>query len=89
VSPTSIDELMTTDWSEYVLVIHPESKESAVYNRKYKLLHEDASQKLISRAQKHNTQVRTGFTLTSPEQQPSWMTEEKKKQCVIYHLYRD
>lgn len=83
------DELKLT--KPYMLVVHTENGKSAVYNRKYEKIFEDASQELINYAKKNNTQVRPGFRLTLPEQQPSWVTvkADMEEHCVCYHLYND
>jgi hypothetical protein len=73
----------------YLLVIHPRSGNSAAYDRKYQLMFEGASQHLIDRAKAHHTQIKQGFNLTEPEQQPSWMTPDKQEECICYHLYND
>lgn len=73
----------------YYLVLHPESGKTAVYNRKYEKLFEDASNELTGYAVKHNTQIAPGLGLTQPEQQPSWIKDEMKEECVGYHLYSD
>lgn len=62
----------------------------AIYNRKYELVSENAPKKdVLWIAQHRATQVRNGFRLTAPEQQPSWMKDELQNQCVCYHLYKD
>jgi hypothetical protein len=71
----------------YVLVTHGEH--FAVYDRKYHLLRESASPELIAWANTNNTKSKIGFTFTSPEQQPSWITEELKPHCVTQHLWDD
>ncbi|MCL4296181.1 MAG: hypothetical protein KJ077_10655 [Anaerolineae bacterium] len=73
----------------YFLILHPQTGKTAVYNRKYEKMFEAASAELIGYAVKHNTQVAPGFGLTKPEQQPSWISEEIKEQCIGYHLYSD
>jgi hypothetical protein len=75
----------------YMLVIHTKIGKSAVYNRNYERIFEGASQELIDYAKKNNTQVRPGFKLTLPEQQPSWVLSESEMedQCICYHLYND
>jgi hypothetical protein len=73
----------------YLLVIHPKTGNTAVYDRKYQLMFEGASQRLIRHAESHHTQVGQGFKLSYPEQQPSWMSSEKQEECILYHLYKD
>lgn len=73
----------------YVVVIHPESGKSAVFNRDYALVAEEASIRLIGTGVKRHTTVTRGFTFTLPHQQPSWMKEEMKAKCISFHLFRD
>lgn len=73
----------------YLLVLHPESGQSAAYNRRYRLMFEDASVELIGHAMKHHSQVKAGFRLSLPEQQPSWMGEEIEGECICIHTYKD
>lgn len=72
------------------MVIHcPEENLSAVYDRRYSLLFECASDRLLQYAKTNNTQMRKGFRLTKLEQQPSWITDELKEECICYHCYND
>jgi hypothetical protein len=73
----------------YVVVIHPETGKSAVFNRDYELMAEEASIKLIGTGVKRHTGITRGFTFTLPHQQPSWMEEEMKAECISFHLYND
>lgn len=73
----------------YYLVIHEISRQSAVYNRSYEKIFEDASDKLINYANRNHAQFEVCFRLTKPEQLPSWMASEMKADCVCYHLYND
>ncbi len=73
----------------YLLVIHPETGYTAVFDRKYQLMFESASQRLVRHAEAHHTQATQGFDLTRPDQQPSWMTADKQGGGVLYHLYKD
>lgn len=71
------------------VVIHPESGNSAVFNRDYELVAEEASIRLIGTGVKRHTTVTRGFTFTLPHQQLSWMKEEMKAECFSFHLFRD
>jgi len=73
----------------YLVVVNTEGGQSAVYNRHYELIFEGASQRLLAYAARWNTQVKRGFTLSQPEQQPSWFVPETEQECVSYHLYKD
>lgn len=73
----------------YLIIVHPPSGNAAVYNRDYEKLSEWASERLIAYASQNNTQVEHGFKLTKPEQQPSWLTDSVKAECVSYHVYND
>lgn len=73
----------------YFIVVHSPSGKSAVYNRNYEKLFEGASDRLIAYARTHNTQITSGFRLTLPEQQPTWMRPELEDECVGYHTYND
>lgn len=73
----------------YFVVVHMSSGQSAVYNRKYKKMFEGASNRLISYAAQYATQISIGFSLTLPEQQPSWMVPKMREGCTCYHLYKD
>lgn len=73
----------------YLVVFHPESNHSAVYNRRYEMMFEGASAILINHAINHHTAKYDGYHLSEPEQQPSWMRPEIKDQCIRYFLYND
>lgn len=73
----------------YLVVIHSGFGLSAVYNRHYKLLFESASERLLAYAAQWNTGIQQGFTLTQPDQQPTWMQYGLKEEYVCYFLYKD
>lgn len=50
---------------------------------------EAASPQLINYAIHNHTQSSTGFKLTSPEQQPSWISSDMKDKYVCYFFYND
>lgn len=74
-------------YAPYYLVVHSGSGYSAVYNRGYELLFEDASDQLLAYAVRFNTQVQLEFGLTLQKQRPSWMRPGMEARCVGYHLY--
>lgn len=82
----SMSEVLET--TPYLVVVNTEGGESAVYNRYYQLMFEGASQRLLAYAARWNTQVTRGFTLSQPEQQPSWFLPGAEEECVCYHLYK-
>ena len=83
----TITQLKT--FKPYLLVFHPESRRSAVYNRKYEMMFERASTMLTNYAIENHTETYSGFDLSEPEQKPSWMMPEMRGQCIQYFLYND
>ena len=74
----------------YLIVFYPISENTAVYNRDYQLIFEGASQALIQFAENRSSLlIQTGFNLSDPKQQPSWINENIKQDCLLYFCYND
>jgi len=74
----------------YLVVVHPASGKTAVYNRDYQLMFENASKVLVDFAQRQHPRLRqNGFMLSYPDQQPSWMSDGIKQECMSCFCYDD
>jgi hypothetical protein len=77
----------------YVIVVGESPVDVAVYSRDYHLVRENFRWNYHIYLFAHDmpkTQEEFGFKFTSPDQQPSWMTDERKRShCHVYFMYDD
>jgi len=78
---------MDTNTTPYLVVISGEH--SAIYNRKYELISENASQELIAFVLSNYTQRQDDFRLFHSHQQPTWMSDTTRQAAVSYFCYND
>jgi hypothetical protein len=73
----------------YMVVHHPASGNTAIYGRRYELMLEKASQALLQFAKNQPFKFKQGFDLSDAKQQPKWINEDIKQECVLYFCYDD
>lgn len=73
----------------YCVAISGDGRHSAVYNRRYELIHEEASPALLAFVAGIDRYKKPGFNFSYPEQRPSWLEAGSEDDVLLCFTYND